>query len=173
MVSPVEYRRLLAWICGWAYSLGNITITLSVNFGTALFFIGSISIFRTPDGDGIFTASDYQTYSIFFAFTVISNRISALGNRWLPLLDVSTTILLLMLWTSSNSMLQTAAMYITFAAVISIICSVLAIANEGRHNATYAFTAFEPNSGWTPGWSFMIGLLHAAYANSATGMVIS
>lgn len=28
MVSPVEYRRLLAWICGWAYRLGNITIKL-------------------------------------------------------------------------------------------------------------------------------------------------
>lgn len=63
-------------------------------------------------------------------------------------------------------------MYITFAAVVSIICSVLAIANEGRHSAKYAYTAFEPNSGWTPEWSFVVGLLHAAYASLATGMVI-
>lgn len=51
---------------------------------------------------------------------------------------------------------------------------VLAIAKNGRHDASYVFTHFESNSGWTPpGWSFMVGLLHAAYATSSTGMVIS
>lgn len=49
----------------------------------------------------------------------------------------------------------------------------MAIAKEGRRSANYVFTAFEPNSGWTPGWSWVVGVLHAAYANSATGMVIS
>ena len=64
-------------------------------------------------------------------------------------------------------------MYLTFVGVIALICTILAIAKEGRHSATYVFTAFEPNSGWTPGWSWVVGILHAAYANSATGMVIS
>lgn len=95
MLSPVRYRRVLAWICGWAYTLGNITITLSVNFGTALFFIGCINIFRSSEIDangipvGVFNAETYQIYLIFFAFTAIANLISSLGNRWLPLLDVS------------------------------------------------------------------------------------
>lgn len=52
------------------------------------------------------------------------------------------------------------------------IC-VLVIAKNGRHDATYVFTHFEVNSGWIPGWSFMIGLLQAAYATSSTGMIIS
>lgn len=64
-------------------------------------------------------------------------------------------------------------MYVTFAGVIAIIVTVLAVADAGRHSAKYAFTAFEPNSGWVPGWSFVVGLLHAAYATSATGMIIS
>jgi amino acid transporter len=64
-------------------------------------------------------------------------------------------------------------MYLTFVGVIALICTILAIAKEGRHSANYVFTAFEPNSGWTPGWSWVVGILHAAYANSATGMVIS
>ena len=85
---------MLAWISGWSYLLGNITITLSVNFGTTLFFIGCINIFRTTGADGVetgvFTSADYQTYLIFFAITIMVNLISALGNKWLPLLDVCT-----------------------------------------------------------------------------------
>lgn len=158
MVSPPKYRRVLAWICGWSYLLGNITITLAVNFGTTLFFIGCINIFRVSDGEGgetgIFNATDYQIYLIFFAITIVCNLISALANRWLPLLD-------------------TATMYISFAGVIAIITTVLAVAKEGRHSAKYTFTHFEANSGWVPGWSFVVGILHAAYATSATGMVIS
>lgn len=92
MVSPPKYRRVLAWICGWAYLLGNITITLSVNFGTTLFFIGCLNIFHTTGADGtetgIFNAEDYQIYLIFFGITVVVNMISAFGNRWLPLIDV-------------------------------------------------------------------------------------
>lgn len=64
-------------------------------------------------------------------------------------------------------------MYVSFIGVLAIICTVLAIAKEGRHSARYVFTAFEPNSGWVPGWSWVVGVLHAAYATSATGMVIS
>lgn len=51
--------------------------------------------------------------------------------------------------------------------------TVLAIAKNGRHNAEYVFTTFEPRSGWTAGWSFCVGLLQAAYATSSTGMIIS
>jgi amino acid transporter len=95
MVSPPKYRRVLAWICGWAYLLGNITITLSVNFGTTLFSVGCINIFRTVvDGEetGIFNAVDYQVYLIFLGITIVTNLISALGNRWLPLLDVCISL---------------------------------------------------------------------------------
>jgi amino acid transporter len=36
------------------------------------------------------------------------------------------------------------------------------------------FGEFDPsNSGWPSGWSFCVGLLHAAYATSSTGMIIS
>jgi hypothetical protein len=68
---------------------------------------------------------------------------------------------------------QTFAIFWTFAGVIAIMACVLAIANEGRHSAEYVFTHFEANTGWTDGWSFMVGLLHAAYATSSTGMIIS
>jgi len=176
MVSPPKYRRVLAWICGWAYLLGNITITLSVNFGTTLFSIGCINIFRATSAageeTGVFNAVDYQIYLIFFAITIVTNLISALGNRWLPLLDVCI-LTRPRHQTCTDQYPQTATMYISFIGVAAIVCAVLAIAKEGRRSAKYVFTAFEPNSGWVPGWSWIVGVLHAAYATSATGMVIS
>ncbi|KAH8780828.1 amino acid/polyamine transporter I [Diaporthe sp. PMI_573] len=154
MLSPPRWRRVAGWICGWLYVVGNVTITLAVNFGTALFLVASIGVFETADGETIFPGETYQVFLIFLAITLLCNAVSALGDKWLPWLD-------------------TAAIYWTFAGLISIIVCILAIAKNGRHSAEYVFTSFEPRSGWTPGWSFCVGLLQAAYATSSTGMIIS
>jgi amino acid transporter len=53
-----------------------------------------------------------------------------------------------------------------------MIC-VLAIAKQGRNSASFALGNFTASTGWVDGWSFCIGLLHAAYATSATGMILS
>lgn len=89
MLSPPKWRNLAAWICGWAYTLGNMTITLSVNFGTTLFIIGCINIFTDSEGNPIWTATTWQTWLAFVAVTLLCNAISSLGNKWLPILDVS------------------------------------------------------------------------------------
>lgn len=92
MLAKPSYRRLASWICGWAFVVGNITITLAVNFGTALFLSACINVFGEPDV-GIFEANAWQVYLIFLAITLLCNAISALGNKWLPWLDVRTTSL--------------------------------------------------------------------------------
>ncbi|KAI0508979.1 amino acid/polyamine transporter I [Xylaria bambusicola] len=154
MLAPVDYRRVSAWICGWLYVVGNITITLSVNFATALFLVGSINVFQTADGQDVLAGSAYQVFLIFLGITLLCNTVCALCNKWLPILD-------------------TFAIFWTFAGLIAILVTVLALAKSGRRDASYVFTHFEVNSGWTPGWSFFVGLLHAAYATSATGMILS
>ncbi|KAF1952159.1 amino acid transporter [Byssothecium circinans] len=161
MLSAPSYRKIISWICGWSFVVGNITITLAVNFATALFLAASINVFESSPavGDepavGIFAGKPWQVYLIFLAITLLCNIVCTFGNKWLPWLD-------------------TFAIYWTFAGVICIIVCVLAIAKEGRHSAKYVFTEFDSsNSGWAPGWSFMVGLLHAAYATSSTGMIIS
>ncbi|OTB00185.1 hypothetical protein M426DRAFT_324499 [Hypoxylon sp. CI-4A] len=154
MLAPPHWRRVAAWTCGWLYVVGNVTITLAVNFGTATFLVGCVNVFETADGEQIFAGEPYQVFLIFLGITLLCNAVSSLGNRWLPLLD-------------------TFAIFWTFAGVIAIMVCVLAIAHEGRHTAKYVFTHFEVNSGWTPGWSFIVGLLHAAYGTSSTGMIIS
>lgn len=154
MLAPLSYRRISAWVCGWLYVVGNITITLSVNFATALFVVGCVNVFETPEGEGVLEGSPYQVFLIFLGLTILCNLICALGNKWLPILD-------------------TFAIFWTFVGVIALLITVLAIAKNGRHDAAYVFGHFETHSGWTPGWSFFIGLLHAAYATSSTGMIIS
>uniref|UniRef100_L2FWZ7 Amino acid permease n=1 Tax=Colletotrichum fructicola (strain Nara gc5) TaxID=1213859 RepID=L2FWZ7_COLFN len=150
MLASPRWRRAASWVCGWLYVVGNITITLAVNFGTALFFVACINVFESEPGVGVLAGEPYQVFLIFLGLTLLCNAVSSLGNRWLPILD-------------------TAAIFWTFAGVFAIIISVLVIANDAK----YVFTHFEANSGWPEGWSFMVGLLHAGYATSSTGMVIS
>ncbi|KAI1505913.1 amino acid/polyamine transporter I [Biscogniauxia marginata] len=154
MLAPPNWRRVAAWTCGWLYVVGNVTITLAVNFGTTLFLIACINVFETSSGEAVLAGDAYQAFLIFLGITILCNLVSSLCNRWLPILD-------------------TFAVFWTFAGVIAILVCVLAIAKEGRRDASFVFTHFEANSGWTPGWSFMVGLLHAAYATSSTGMIIS
>ncbi|KAE8151351.1 amino acid/polyamine transporter I [Aspergillus avenaceus] len=154
-LSPMRYRRVTAWICGWAFVAGNITITLAVNFATALFLIESLNVFENSAGVGItedFQA--YQTYLIFLGITLICHIIPALGNKWL-------------------THLETFAIFWTLAGVSAIIITILVVADNGRRSAKYVFTDFSPQSGWPDGWSFCVGLLQAAYALSATGMITS
>ncbi|KAF2259323.1 amino acid transporter [Lojkania enalia] len=155
MIAPKKYRLIASWICGWAFVVGNVTITLAVNFGTTLFFASCINVFESEPGVGIFAGESYQLFLIFVGITLLCNAVSSLANRWLPWLD-------------------TFAIFWTFAGLIAIVVCTLAIAKNGRHDAAYVFGEFDPsNSGWPAGWSFCVGLLHAAYATSSTGMIIS
>lgn len=88
MLAPANWRRVASWICGWLYVVGNITITLAVNFGTTLFFVSCINVFESEPGVGVFAGETYQVYLIFLGITLLTNAISSLGNRWLPWLDV-------------------------------------------------------------------------------------
>lgn len=93
MIAPAKFRRVSAYICGWAYVVGNIIITLAVNFGTALFFVACVNVFQKEDGSDIWQAETYQIFLVFLAITLLCNAISALGNKILPLLDVSFAVL--------------------------------------------------------------------------------
>ncbi|KAH6957862.1 amino acid/polyamine transporter I [Ilyonectria sp. MPI-CAGE-AT-0026] len=154
MLAPVQWRRIAGWVCGWMYLVGNITITLAVTFGTTQFIVSCVNVFETANGEGVLPGENYQVFLIFLGMTFLCNAVSALGNRWLPILD-------------------TAAIFLTIAGVLAIIITSLVLAKHGRHTAEYTFTHFEASSGWTPGWSFCIGLLQAGYGTSATGMIIS
>lgn len=89
MLTPPKYRALASWICGWLFVVGNMSITLSVNFATAQFLGACINVFESEPGKGIFAGETYQVFLIFVAITLLCNAVSSLGNRWLPWIDVS------------------------------------------------------------------------------------
>ncbi|OGM49869.1 hypothetical protein ABOM_001454 [Aspergillus bombycis] len=154
-ICPSWCRRITSWICGWAYTTGQVMITLSVNFSTTQFFVASLNVFEKSPGVGItdhFQA--YHVFLIFLAITIVCHAIPALGNKWLPLLEQL-------------------AIFWTIAGVIAIVVCILVLAKEGRHSANWVFTHFEPLGGWPSGWSFCVGLLQASWATSATGMITS
>ncbi|KAL4890275.1 putative GABA transporter [Aspergillus ambiguus] len=155
ILSPPWCRRVASWICGWAYVAGNITITLAVNFGTTLFFVACLNVFSYADGTGITDNwGAWQVFLIFLAITLLCHAIPAFGNKYLPWLEFF-------------------AIFWTLAGLIAITVCILVLARGGRHTGKWVFGHFEPQAGWPAGWSFCIGLLQAAYATSATGMIIS
>ncbi|CAG7950216.1 unnamed protein product [Penicillium salamii] len=154
-LSPPWCRRVTSWICGWSYLAGNVTITLAVNFATALFLVESLNVFKNANGDGIaenFQA--WQTFLIFIAITLLTHAVPAYANKWL-------------------THIETFAIFWTLVGVTAILITILVVARNGRRSGEWVFTSFEPQSGWPDGWSFCIGLLHAAYGLSASGMVTS
>lgn len=87
-LAPPSIRRVAAYLCGWAYVVGNITITLAVQFGTTLFFVACVNVFETEAGEPVWKETTYQVFLVFLGVTLLCNAISIYGNRWLHHLDV-------------------------------------------------------------------------------------
>lgn len=88
MITPPAYRKIASWVCGWCFVVGNITITLSVNFATALFVVACVNVYESSPGVGILAGEPYQVFLIFLGITLLCNCVSAFGNKYLPWLDV-------------------------------------------------------------------------------------
>ena len=91
MLAAPSYRKIASWICGWCFVVGNITITLSVNFATALFYVACINVFTDAEGNGIFAGTTWQVYLIFLGVTLLCNVVCVFANKWLPWLDVRSS----------------------------------------------------------------------------------
>ncbi|RMZ91636.1 hypothetical protein DV736_g1133, partial [Chaetothyriales sp. CBS 134916] len=142
-------RTVLSFITGWVWVIGNLTICLSVNFGTASLLAGTATIYH-PD----WFASDWQLLLIFYAVCIGTFLACALGNRILPYVDTVASV-----WNGIT---------------ILIVCIALsATADVGRHSASYALSHYDKSfSGWG-NFTFFIGLLPAAYTFAAIGMITS
>ena len=143
-------RKLLSFLTGWFWLIGNWTITLSVNFGFASLIAATVSIYK-PD----WTASSWELLLIFYAICIAVFFICAFGDMLLPYVDTVAAI-----W--------------NFITIIAVLIAVSVRAKQGRHSASYALGHYDSSfSGWGPGFTFFIGLLPSAYTFSAIGMITS
>ncbi|KAK0199933.1 amino acid transporter [Desarmillaria ectypa] len=135
LASP-RSRVLLSWINGWLTMVGVWTICLSVTFGTAQIIVAGAGIFHSD-----WVAKTWHTYLIFLGVTLICTALGIFLNDILHYIDVMCAC-----WT-------------ILGVLIMLVC-LSAKASAGRHSAAFALGHFDPSaSGWTPGWSFFIGLL--------------
>ncbi|THU94216.1 amino acid transporter [Dendrothele bispora CBS 962.96] len=171
LAKRTETGLLASWICGWFIMVGVWTISLSVTFGTAQLLVAGVGIFQTE-----WEATTWQTYLIFLAVLFFSTGIGIFCNKILPTLDVKQNLLyptsasLDLLTLSFTAQILSA--YWTLLGTLVICICLSAKAAVGRRSASFALGDFDPSqSGWTPGWSFFIGLLPPAYTYSAIGMI--
>lgn len=147
LASP-RTRLLASWINGWLTVVGGLMIDLSVKFGTAQLVVAGAGIYY-PE----WNATALQTYVIFLGVTTVAGVFCIFCNRLLPTVDIMCAC-----WTGLG--------------IIVISICLLAEAAAGRRSVSFALGNFDPTSpGWTPGWSFFIGLLPPAYTLSAVGMI--
>ncbi|KAK7026424.1 hypothetical protein VNI00_015659 [Paramarasmius palmivorus] len=128
-----EYRLVLSWINGWLTLVGDWMVSLS---GTAQLLVAGIGIFQ-PE----WVATAWETYLIFMGITLMSTAVGIFFNGALPALDVLS------------------AVWMALGIIVMLVCLSVK-ADAGRRSASFALGFFDPSgSGWTPGWSFFIGLL--------------
>lgn len=88
-LSPSWCRRMTAWICGWSYFAGQVTITLSVNFGATQMLIASLNVFKDANGVGLTDNFEaWHTYVIFLGITLFTHIVPSIGNKWLTYVEV-------------------------------------------------------------------------------------
>ncbi|KAF8970649.1 amino acid transporter [Flammula alnicola] len=149
LTSP-KRRLISSWINGWLTMVGVWTISLSVTFGTAQLLVAGVGIFHPQ-----WIPTAWQTYLVFMGVSITSTLIGIFMNSLLPMIDIICAC-----WTA-------------LGVVVMLVC-LSAKAAAGRRSAAFALGHFDPSfSGWTPGWSFFIGLLPPAYTYAAIGMVAS
>ncbi|KAG0702110.1 amino acid transporter [Suillus ampliporus] len=147
LASP-RTRVLTSWINGWLTVVGVWTIALSVTFGTAQLVVAGAGIYH-PE----WIATAWQTYIIFLGVTAVACLFCLFFNKYLPAIDIICAC-----WTGLG--------------IIVILICLSTTAAAGRRPISFALGNFDPSySGWTPGWSFFIGLLPPAYTYSAIGMI--
>ncbi|KAJ5781161.1 hypothetical protein N7457_006321 [Penicillium paradoxum] len=143
-------RKLISFVTGWIWLIGNWTISLSVNFGIASLVVATVSIFY-PD----WTASSWQLLLIFYAICLLVFVVCFFLDHLLALIDTISAAL-------------------TVVTCTAVAVTLLVLAETGRHDAYTGFLGYDPSfSGWEENFTFFIGLLPPAYAFSALGMVTS
>ncbi|KAI0484393.1 amino acid transporter [Xylariaceae sp. FL0804] len=143
----------LSFITGWAWLVGNWTITLSVNFGFASLLAAAVGLYLPGRADALAGAA-WQLLLIFYALCLVTFAVVAFGNRFLPVVD--------------------AACAAFTALTILVTCICLSVrAEAGRHSPGYTLGHYDTSlSGWGD-FSFWIGILPSAYTFSALGMISS
>ncbi|KAG1851835.1 amino acid permease-domain-containing protein [Suillus subalutaceus] len=140
-LSSPRCRNLLAWIVGYANTIGSIASVASIDWGCAVQIMAAVSI-----GSGqTFTATSAQTFGVYVAIVLSHAVICCLGTAVL-------------------ARLQTVYVVINICLCFAVIIGLPAATPKANMNsASYALGNFANLNGWPDGYAFILSFLAPAW----------
>ncbi|PAV15638.1 amino acid transporter [Pyrrhoderma noxium] len=136
-LSSPRWRNLLAWIVGYANTVGTIAAVASINWGCAVQIMAAASIGSNEK----FIATDAQTYGVYCLTLVTCSIICCLAT---PVL----------------ARLQTVYVILNVVLCVAVIVALPATTpKELMNDASFALGNFTNLSGWTDGFAYCLSFL--------------
>ncbi|KAK7688471.1 hypothetical protein QCA50_008009 [Cerrena zonata] len=137
-LSSPKYRNVLAWIVGYANTIGSIASIASIDWGCAVQIMAAVTI---GSKDQSFEATDAMTYGVYAAVVLSHAVICCLGTAVLARLQTVYVVL--------NVLLCLAV----------IIALPAATPSELKNSASFALGGFANFNGWPNGYAFILSFL--------------
>ncbi|EMD35048.1 hypothetical protein CERSUDRAFT_139863 [Gelatoporia subvermispora B] len=137
-LSSPRWRNLLAWIVGYANTVGSIASIASIDWGCAVQVMAAASI---GSADQSWSATSAQTFGVYTAIVLTHAVICCFGTKVLARLQTVYVVL--------NVLLCLAV----------IIALPAATPKEFMNDAKFAFGNFSNFNGWTDGFAFILSFL--------------
>ncbi|KAF9507561.1 hypothetical protein BS47DRAFT_1303851 [Hydnum rufescens UP504] len=137
-LSSPRYKNVLAWVVGYANTLGSISGVASIDWGAAVQIMAAVTI-GSPGQS--FTPTNGQTFAVYVAVVFSHALLCSLG----------TTVL---------ARLQNVYVVLNIALCLAVIIAVpVATPKEFHNSASYALGNFTNLNGWPNGYAFILSFL--------------
>ena len=151
LISP-NWVPSVSWVVGWLNLLGQVAGVASSEYGSAQLLLAAVSMgsgqITMPDGTISFNyvATVDQIIGVMAGLTILCGLINSLSTYWMEKVTKS---------------------YVIFHVLVIVSCAIALLVktpSQYRHNAKYAFTHVESDSGWAPtGWAWLFGFLSVSW----------
>ncbi|GAB1310715.1 polyamine transporter tpo5 [Madurella fahalii] len=139
-LAPEEQVPILCWMTGWINLVGTIAGSAATEYASSQMLLAAISI----TSDFSYTPTIHHVVAVMALLTIVHASINSLPTLWLNRLTSG---------------------YVVFhMSVLVGACVCLLVQTKDKHSLEYAFTDFQPSSGWNPpGFAFLFGCLTPAW----------
>ncbi|KAI0063022.1 APC amino acid permease [Artomyces pyxidatus] len=136
-LSSPKWRNLLAWIVGYANTIGSIASVASIDWGAAVQVMAAASI----GSNGNFVPTNAMTFGVYVGIVFSHAIVCCLGTRILARLQSVYVVLNVLL---------------CFAVIVALPA---ATPKELKNSAKFALGTFNKQVDWTSGFAFILSFL--------------
>ncbi|KAK4167122.1 putative amino-acid permease [Cladorrhinum sp. PSN259] len=139
-LAPEEQVPILCWVSGYINLVGTFAGSAATEYASSQMLLAAISI----TSNFSYIPTIHHVIAVMALLTVVHASINTLPTLWLTRLTSG---------------------YVVFhISVLVGACVCLLVQTKEKHSLKYAFTDFQPSSGWNPpGFAFLFGCLTPAW----------